>query len=92
MEEQERTRVMSLEVSFRISRRIPSARAASFSVLPMVEVSEKLKEELKALGLSGDTNVSLRSDGLHINLDSNTNLIEIWASVVWDLHSHTQIL
>ncbi|HIZ53189.1 MAG TPA: OmpA family protein [Candidatus Enterococcus avicola] len=37
----------------------------------MVEVSEKLKEELKALGLSGDTNVSLRSDGLHINLDSN---------------------
>ena len=35
MEEQERTRVMSLEVSFRISRRIPSARAASFSVLPL---------------------------------------------------------
>lgn len=37
----------------------------------MLEVSQKLKEELKGLELSGDTNVSLRSDGLHINLDSN---------------------
>lgn len=37
----------------------------------MLEISEKLKEELTKLELAGDTNVSLRSDGLHINLDSN---------------------
>lgn len=41
------------------------------------------------------TNIMIRdSEGYisDINLDSNTNLIEIWASVVWDLHSHTQLL
>jgi len=48
-----------------------SAVAQKIEDQQMVEASENLKNDLADANLGQDTNVTLKSDGLHINLDSN---------------------